>query len=392
MVILVCGTLALLISFGVRQVTGLFIAPVSADLGWERDVFSLAIAVQALMWGVFTPLAGAIADKFGSARAVAGGGVIYAAGMFLLARMETPFDAVFSLGVLTGIGMGAASFSIILAVVGRAAPPDRRGLYLGIVSAGGSSGQFVLVPAAQYAIDGLGWVTTLLALSALVAVIVPLSLAFAGSSRVRDGAAHHFQSIGAALAEAARHRGYVLLTTGYFVCGFQLSFISAHLPGYLADAGAPTALAAWALSLVGLLNVAGCFFWGRLGDGYSKKNLLAMIYAARGAAIAVFVMLPVNEANVMGFAAVIGFLWLGTIPLTSGMVAHLFGVRYMATLTGVVFVSHQLGSFAGVWLGGAIYAATGGYDVIWWVSAALGFAAALINYAIDERPAVRATA
>ena len=392
MVILVCGTLALLISFGVRQVTGLFIAPVSADLGWDRDVFSLAIAIQALLWGVFTPLAGALADKFGSAKAVAVGGAIYAAGMFLLARMETPFDAVFSLGVLTGIGMGAASFSIILAVVARAAPPEKRVLYLGITSAGGSSGQFVLVPAAQYAIDGAGWAMTFVGLAALVAVIVPLSYAFAGSSRARGDEVIQSQTIGAALREAMRHRAYVLLTTGYFVCGFQLSFISAHLPGYLTDAGAPGSLAAWALSLVGLLNVVGCFFWGRLGDGYSKKNLLAMIYAARGAAIAVFVMLPVNEANVMGFAAVIGFLWLGTIPLTSGMVAHLFGVQYMATLTGITFVSHQLGSFAGIWLGGEIYTATGNYDIIWWASAALGFAAALINYAIDERPAVRVAA
>jgi MFS family permease len=334
---------------------------------------------------VFTPLCGAVADKFGSARAVAFGGTIYAVGMYLLAGMETPFDAVFSLGALTGIGMGAASFSIILAVVGRTAPPERRGLYLGITSAGGSSGQFVLVPATQYAINGYGWAMTLIGLSALVAVIVPLSAAFAGSTRAND-TEHQSQSIGAALREAMRHRCYVLLTTGYFVCGFQLSFISAHLPGYLTDAGAPSTLAAWALSLVGLLNIVGCFFWGRLGDGYSKKNLLALIYTARGAAIAGFVMLPVSELNVMTFAAVIGFLWLGTVPLTSGMVAQLFGVQYMSTLTGIAFVSHQLGSFVGIWLGGEIYAATGSYDIIWWASAALGFAAALINYAIDESP------
>jgi len=390
-VILVCGTLALLISFGVRQVTGLFIAPVSADLGWERDVFSLAIAVQALLWGVFTPLCGAVADKFGSARAVAFGGAIYAVGMYLLAVMETPFDAVFSLGALTGIGMGAASFSIILAVVGRTAPPERRGLYLGITSAGVSSGQFILVPATQYAIDGYGWAMTLIGLSALVAVIVPLSAAFAGSTRQSD-TERHSQSIGAALREAMLHRGYVLLTAGYFVCGFQLSFISAHLPGYLSDAGAPSTLAAWALSLVGLLNIVGYFFWGRLGDGYSKKNLLALIYTARGAAITVFVMLPVSELNVMAFAAVIGFLWLGTVPLTSGMVAQLFGVQYMATLTGIAFVSHQLDSFVGIWLDGEIYAATGSYDITWWASAALGFAAALINYAIDESPPVRVAA
>ncbi len=388
LVILICGTLALLISFGVRQVTGLFIAPVSADLGWERDVFSLAIAVQALLWGVFTPLCGAFADKFGSARAVALGSAVYAVGMYLLARVETPFDAVFSLGVLTGVGMGAASFSIILAVVGRTAPPERRVLYLGIVSAGGSSGQFILVPATQYAIDGVGWSVTLLGLGLVVALIVPLSLAFVGTPRGPESDGRGSQSIGAALGEAMRHRGYVLLTTGYFVCGFQLSFISAHLPGYLTDAGAPTSLAAWALSLIGLLNVFGCFFWGRLGDSYAKKNLLALIYAARGAAIAVFVMLPISEANVLGFAAVIGFLWLGTVPLTSGMVAHLFGLQYMATLTGVAFVSHQIGSFVGVWLGGVLYTASGNYDVIWWASAALGFAAALINYAIDEQPAV----
>jgi predicted MFS family arabinose efflux permease len=222
---------------------------------------------------------------------------------------------------------------------------------------------------------------------------VPLAFAFVGKPGAGAGVeteTQRSQSIAEAVGEAARHRGFVLLTTGYFVCGFQLSFISAHLPGYLTDAGAPAALAAWALSLVGLLNVFGCFFWGRMGDFYAKKNMLAMIYALRGIALAVFVMLPINQVNVLGFAAVIGFLWLGTAPLTSGLVAHLFGVRYMATLTGLAFVSHQLGSFVGVWLGGAIYTATGSYDIIWWASAALAFAAALINYAIDERPVAHA--
>lgn len=390
-VVLTCGTLVLLVTFGARQISGLFIAPMSADLGWDRDVLSSAIALQALVWGASTPFAGAVADRFGAARVVALGGILYAVGLLLLARVETPLGAMLSLGVLTGFGMSTAGFSIILAVISRSVGDDRRSFYLGVASAGGSSGQFVLVPATQYLIDGEGWVFTLVALAVLVGLVVPLSAALA-SGNAEEQPQTRQQSFREALTEAAQHRGFLLLNSVYFVCGFQVSFISAHLPGYLTDAGAPASLAAWGLAFVGLFNIVGCFFWGRLGDVYAKKYLLSVIYLTRAIAMTIFVLLPISEASVLVFASVMGMLWLATVPLTSGMVAQIFGLQYMATLVGVVFLSHQLGSALGVWLGGEIHAATGSYDMIWWIAIALGLVASFLNLPIDDRPVARISA
>lgn len=390
-VILSCGTLILLISFGVRQISGLFIAPVSADLGWSREIFSTAIAAQALVWGLCTPFSGAFADRFGAGRVVATGGALYALGLFLLSGVNTPLGAIFSLGLLTGIGMSTAGFSVILAVIGRAVPNEKRSFYLGIASAGGSSGQFIMIPATQHLMDGYGWSATLVLLALLVGLIVPLAATLSGGGAAAAGAAGGpTQSFRQAIAEAGRHRGYLLLMSGYFVCGFQVSFISAHLPGYITDSGMAAAVAAWALSLVGLFNIIGCFFWGRLGDLYSKKYLLSFIYMARAAVMAAFLIAPLSEMGTLIFGAAIGLLWLATVPLVTGMIAQIFGVQFLATLTGLVFMSHQAGSAAGVWLGGRLQAATGNYDAIWWIAIALGVAAAIIHWPIDERPLVRA--
>lgn len=389
-VILSCGTLILLVSFGARQVSGLFIAPVSADLGWSRDIFSTAIAAQALVWGLCTPFSGAFADRFGAGRVVAVGGALYALGLFLLSQVETPLGAVFSLGILTGIGMSTAGFSVILAVIGRVVPNEKRSLYLGIASAGGSSGQFIMIPATQHLMDGYGWSATLVLLALLVGLIVPLAATLAGDKPATAAAGGRGQSFRQAIAEAGKHRGYLLLMGGYFVCGFQVSFISAHLPGYITDSGMAASVAAWALSLVGLFNIIGCFFWGRLGDLYSKKYLLSFIYMARAGVMAVFLIAPLSEMGTLVFGAAIGLLWLATVPLVTGMIAQIFGVQYLATLTGLVFMGHQAGSAAGVWLGGRLQAATGNYDAIWWIAIGLGVAAAVIHWPIDERPLIRA--
>lgn len=388
LVVLACGTTILMLGFGVRQVSGLFIAPVSADMGWERSAFSIAIAVQALVWGLCTPLSGAVADKFGAGRVVALGGLLYAFGLYFLSRTETPLDAALSFGVLAGVGMSTGGFSVILAVIGRAAPANRRSLYLGIASAGGSSGQFFLVPATQYFIDGYGWAATLLILAVMVGLIVPMAAALAGGTAADRGMEER-QSIREALAEAVSHRGFLLLMSAYFVCGFQVSFISAHLPGYLSDAGSSTTIAAWALSMVGLFNIIGCFLWGRLGDVYTKKYLLSLIYLGRAMAMALFVLAPLTDIGVLIFGAVMGILWLATVPLTTGLIAQIFGLQYMATLTGSVFVSHQMGSALGVWLGGEIHAATGTYQAIWWIAIVLGLAAAILHFPIDDRPLER---
>ena len=387
-VVLTCGTLILLVTFGARQIFGLFITPISADLSWDRDILSSAMALQALVWGATMPLAGVVADRFGAGRVVAAGGILYALGLFLLAHVETPFGAMFSLGVLCGLAMSTAGFSVILAVISRSVSEDRRSLYLGIASAGGSSGQFVLVPATQYMIDGQGWVVTLIVLAVLVALVVPLSAALAVQNETEQTHEGR-QSIREALYEAARHRGFLLLNSVYFVCGFQVSFISVHLPGYLTDAGASASLAAWGLAFVGLFNIVGCFVWGRLGDLYAQKYLLSIIYLTRAIAMTIFLLLPISTASVLIFASVMGLLWLATVPLTSGMVAQIFGLQYMATLVGVVFLSHQLGGALGVWLGGEIHAATGSYDMIWWIAVAIGLVAALLNLPIDDRPVAR---
>ncbi len=388
MVVLTFGTAILCVSFGLRQNFGLYMAPISTDLGWTRETFAFAVAMQSLVWGVSTPVFGWLADRYGPAKIVAVGGALYAAGLYVMSRATVPIDATFGIGVLTGLAMSMTGFPVILSVIGRMVAPEKRSIYLGIASAGGSSGQLVLVPGGQWLITDYGWVTAIVVLAAIAALIVPLSCALAGGNR-RAPDDRSDQRIGEALGEAGRHTGFRLLVAGYFVCGFQTMFIGAHLPAYLTDLGQPAWLGATAIATIGGFNIVGCLVWGQLGQRFPQKYLLAIIYAARSVVMAAFMLVPLTPITVMVFAATMGLLWLGTVPLTTGVVIRIFGTQFMATLVGITFVGHQLGSFLGIWLGGVIYDRIGNYDAIFWGGVALGLVAALIHFPIDDRPMAR---
>jgi predicted MFS family arabinose efflux permease len=388
LVVLLCGTIVLLLSYGIRTSFGIYLQPMSADLGWGREVFALAIAVQNLMWGVAQPIAGAIADRYGAGRVVAVSGALYVVGLYLASQVTTPAEFTFSAGILIGIGLSGTAFPVVMAVVARSVSEKRRSLFLGIGAAGGSSGQVLVIPLGGIFLDGYGWSIALLMMAVMAMAMVPLAAALAG--RVDPATnAEAPQGFGDALREAAAHRGFLYLNAGFFVCGFHVIFIATHLPAFIIDAGGGTALGATALVLIGFGNIAGSYLSGLLGGHFSKKYLLSGLYLARSVVIASFVLTPVTDVTIMVFAFSIGVLWLSTVPLTSGLVAQIFGVRYMATLFGIVFFTHQIGSFLGAWLGGYVYDRTGSYDIVWWVAVALGVAAALLHWPIDERPVAR---
>ena len=387
--ILVCASIVLILSFGIRTSFGIFLAPVTSDLGIGRESFAFAIAVQSLLWGMSQPFAGAIADRYGSGRVVAACGVLYVLGLVLMAEATTGAGLVLSNGVLIGIALSGTGFPVLLAVVARSVDESRRSLFLGLASAGGSSGQVLMVPLGQIFLDGLGWSSALIVLAAMSAVTVPLAAALtgraaAGIQRVRA------QTLSEAVAEAGHHGGYWYLTAGFFVCGFHVTFIATHLPAFITDRGASPALGAAALALIGFGNIIGSLTCGALGGRYPKKVVLAGLYFARSVVITLFVLAPTTDLAILLFSASIGMLWLGTVPLTSGLVAQIFGMQYMATLFGFVFFSHQLGSFLGAWLGGYVFDATGSYDLVWWIAVALGVVAGLLHLPIDDRPVVRA--
>jgi MFS family permease len=385
--VLVCGAIILTLGLGIRASFGLFLQPMSMDLGWGRSHFSFAMALSNLIWGLAQPFFGAWADKQGAGRVVAVSGLLYAGGLALMPFSTTPLMLDASAGLMVGLGLSGVSFGVILGVVGRAFPPERRSLALGIASSGGSFGQFLMLPFGQLLISTLGWQTALLVLAGTIMATVPLAAAMMEGRRpVATGAQ---QSLNQALREAGGHSGFWYLTAGFFVCGFQVAFISVHLPAYLVDVRMTPAVGATALALIGLFNIAGSFVAGYLGGRFSKKYLLSGIYILRAVIIALFLVLPVTPLTVYLFAAGIGFLWLGTVPLTNGLVAQIFGVRFVSMLFGIVFLSHQIGSFAGVWLGGYLYDATGSYNLVWIGSIALGVIAAILNLPIDERPVVR---
>jgi MFS family permease len=388
-IVLTCATTVLLVGFGVRQTYGLFLAPMTQAQGWSLEVFSFAMALQTLVWGLTQPISGVIADRFGAGRVVVTGAALYALGLWMMANSATPGEIVFSTGLLTGLGVSGTGFPILLAVVGRSVGPERRSLFLGIASAGGSSGQLLMVPLAQYFISGEGYVATLMILAVIVGLTAPIAAAVAGKPRAPEIAPGSEIGVAAAIKEALRHRGYVLLVAGFFVCGFQTMFIGAHLPAYLSFAGASPSLGATALALIGLFNVLGCFVWGGMGGRFSKKHLLALLYLTRSATMAAFILLPISDLSVILFASATGFMFLATVPLTSGLVAQIFGTQYMAMLYGFVFLNHQMGSFLGIWLGGRLYVAYNSYDPIWWIAIALGFVAALLHWPIDERAVPR---
>jgi MFS family permease len=391
-VILTCATLILLLSFGARQTYGLYLAPISKIQGWEIGVFSFAMALQTLVWGLSQPFWGNIADRFGAGRVVSAGLVLYAAGLWMMSESVTPLGITLSTGLVTGLGMSATSFPIILAVVARSVSEKRRSMFLGIASAGGSSGMVIVVPFAQHFISDAGYTIALAVLALLMIAIVPLTAAIAGKPQALDGENAIKQNTGEAIREALGHKGYVLLVTAFFVCGFQTMFIGAHLPNYLDKSGIGPETAATALALIGLFNIFGCFIWGALGGKYSKKLMLALLYIIRSFTVIVFIMLPLTDTSALVFAAFTGMMFLGTVPLTSGLVAQIFGTQYMAMLYGFAFTSHQIGSFLGIWVGGVVFDLTGNYDIIWWSSIGLGFIAAIMHWPINESPVVRTAA
>jgi predicted MFS family arabinose efflux permease len=392
-VVLTCGTFILFISFGSRNIFGILLDPMTTSLGWSVADYSFAIALQAFLWGITTPITASLADRFGTAKMVAIGGTLYAAGLALMSQVTVPMEMNLTSGLMLGLGLSATGFPIILAAVTKRVDAKRRSLFLGIGSAAGSSGQLALVPLGQYTISGYGWAAAVLVFACLVAVIVPLSTALADPTREAvDPNAAPQQKLGEALGEAMRHRGFLLLTAGYFVCGFQVLFLGTHLPKYLTEAGLSPWVGATALSLIGLFNIIGTMVWAALGGRLRMKYLLSSIYLLRSAVLVVFVLVPITPLSTYIFSGAIGLLWLATVPLTSGLVAQIFGLRYMATLTGIVFFSHQLGSFFGVWLGGKLFVDTGSYDTVWWLAVALGLVASLLHYPIDDKPVVRAQA
>lgn len=381
-----CGAFIITVSMGVRQTFGLFLAPISIDLGIGREVFGLAVALQQIFWGLFQPACGMVADRYGTGRVLLLGTVAYMVGLAIMATAQGAVQLNIGLGVFTGFAMAATSFSVVLGALGRIVPPERRSAAFGIASAGGSLGQFVMAPIGQGFIAAFDWSGALLAMVAIAALMAPLALALRGKAGDAVEGSLHGQSIKGAVAEAMGHGGYRYLTAGFFVCGFHVAFIGFHLPAYVGDLGLAPGVGATALALIGFFNIIGTYVFGVLGGRHSKKMLLAGLYGLRAVVIAVFLVAPKNEISVLALAAAMGLLWLGTVPLTSGLVAQIFGVKYMATLFGIVFFSHQAGSFLGAWMGGWLYDLTGSYDMMWWISIALGVVAALLHLPIAEQP------
>ncbi|MBA3516818.1 MAG: MFS transporter, partial [Rhizobiales bacterium] len=340
-VVIVAGCLIALLSFGPRSVMGLFLAPMTEARDWSRETFALAIAIQNIMWGIGQPVAGAIADRYGPARVLAGGGLVYAAGLAVMSWAPTALWLHLSAGLMMGLGLAAASFSIVLAAFGKRVPAEKRSMVFGIGTAAGSMGQFLFAPLGQTLIQSIGWAQALAVLAAMMLAIPLLAVVFAGPSAAETQTMRQ-QSLGQALGEAFAHRSYLLLTAGFFVCGFHLAFVTTHLPPYIVDQGLDPRIGAWSLALIGLFNVIGSLASGWIGQTYSKPIFLALIYLARAVLITAFVLLPTTPASVLVFAAILGLLWLSTVPPTSGLVAIMFGPKYMATLMGIVFFSHQV--------------------------------------------------
>lgn len=395
LLILLCGCLIAMATFGPRATMGLFTTPITVERGFSLELFSFALAIQNLLWGVGQPFAGAIADRFGATRVLAVGLVLYAAGIAIMSVTADPLVFNLSAGVLIGFGLSGCSFNLVLSAFGKLMPENWRGLAIGAGSAAGSFGQFLFAPAASLLMRSVGWPNTLLIFAGLMALCIPLTLplwtpklAAAPTSGPTPPAQ---QTLGQALAEAFAHRSYVLLVIGFFVCGFHLAFVTVHLPKFLLEQGLSAEAGGWTLALIGLFNIAGSLLSGMLGARMPKRWLLSSIYLARAIAIALFVSFPVTNLTALLFGASLGLLWLSTIPPTSGLIAVMFGTRWLAMLYGVAFFSHQVGSFTGLVIAGWTRAAYGTYDIIWWLGVALGLAAAIINMPIKEHPVARPT-
>ncbi len=387
--VITCGALMVLISMGTRQSLGLFLQPITRDLSVGRETFSLAIAWQNLLFGL--PLIGILADRFGSRKIAVAGGLLYAASFYLLSATNTPTGLYVNLGVMAGIAIGCTSYVVVLGAAARAVTPDRRSSMFGIITAAGSFGMFAVVPGAQWLIASAGWQTSFAALAAFVGITAILAIGFPGQAAVSAGnpsgaAVEKPQPLSFILSRARRHSGYLLLTAGFFVCGFHVAFIATHLPAFLADASVSKMAAASSLSMIGLFNIFGSYSFGYLGDRLRKKYLLSFLYLSRAIVITLFLLLPITNVSAIIFGCAIGFLWLATVPLTSGIVAQIFGARYLSSLYGIVFFSHQIGSFLGVWLGGRVYDMVNSYDMVWMIAILLGVTAAILHLPITDQP------
>jgi MFS family permease len=391
-VVVVCGCVIAMLSFGPRSAAGQFLNPMSFAYGWGREVFSWALAIQNLLWGAFQPFAGAIADRYGAVRVLWTGAIAYAAGLILMAHASTAGLLDLSAGLLIGFALSSCSFTIVIGAFGKLLPDNWRSLAFGLGTAAGSFGQFLFSPLARMFIDTTGWQNTLAIFGGMMLLILPLALALATpNAETQAGAVapRPQQSVTQALSEAFRHRSYVLLVLGFFTCGFQLAFITVHLPAYLSDRGLGNDVGAWTIGFIGLFNIVGSMLSGWLGNRMPKRYILSIIYFSRAAAVVAFISLPASPASALVFGAVTGFLWLSTVPPTSGLVALMFGTRWLAMLFGFAFFSHQVGGFLGVLLGGYAYEHTHSYNSVWWLSVLFGVLSAVINLPIVEKPVSR---
>jgi MFS family permease len=385
--VLACAALILMLAMGVRQTMGLFMPQMTVANGWTRDEFAFAIALQNILWGVFVPFAGAIADRFGAGRVLVASATAYIAGLALMAGAQTPTQLGLSAGLLIGLALSGTTFGVVMGVVSKVISPQKRSVALGIVGAGGSFGQFAMVPYGATLISGIGWYAALFVLAATAALIIPLSAGLAGRVVTLHG---ERQTAAQAFGEAFGQRTFHFLFWSYFVCGVHTAFMALHLPSYVQDAGMSLTVGMTALALIGFGNVFGSYGSGWLGARFSKKWLLTWIYGLRAALILLLMLLPKTPATVFAFAFGMGLLWLSTVPLTNALVAQIFGLKHVSMLAGVVFLGHQIGSFCGAWLGGVIFTRQGSYDMAWWISMGLAVFAALVCAPIDEKPLARA--
>ena len=403
-VVLICGCLISMVGFGPRATLGFFLTPMSAANGWGREVFALSVAIQTLLYGAAQPFSGAIADRFGTVRVIIAGTLLYAAGIFMMAHASTPETLFLSSGVLIGFGLSGCSFNLVISSFGKLLPESWRSLAFGAGTASGSFGQFLFSPLAVGMIDTVGWRTTLEVFAGLLLLIVPLAFAIATPRsdaapasprglRQPDSetapSVEQIQTYKQALAEALGHRSYILLVLGFFTCGFQLGFVTLHLPAYLIDRGLSAQVGGWTLGVIGLFNIVGAMLSGWLGGRMPKRYILAVIYFARALAVVFLVTMPASPAVALVYGAVTGLLWLSSVPPTAGLVAVMFGTRWMAMLFGIAFFSHQVGGFLGVYLGGLLYERTGSYDIVWWLGVLFGVLSAVINLPIVEKPVAR---
>ena len=388
--IITAGALVALLTFGPRSAMGFFQLPMLGELGWDRTTFGLAMALQNLAWGVSQPIFGAVADRFGTWRVLLLSSLLYAAGLLIMAFATAPIWLHVGGGILVGLAVGAGSFGIILSAFARNVTPQQRSMAFGIGTAAGSAGMFLFAPLSQGLISALGWSDSLVVLGALMLLIPVIAIPLRGNANSgSQSEAAYKQSIGEALKEALGHKSYVLLVLGFFVCGYQVAFITAHFPAYIGDLGIDARYAVIALALIGFFNIIGSLSSGIIGQHYSKPKFLALIYIARSIVVSGFLLVPASPTTVVLFAVLMGLLWLSTVPPTNGLVAIMFGTRHLGLLGGVVFLSHQIGSFLGVWLGGYLYDHFGSYDPVWWIGVALGLVAALVHWPIEEKPVAR---